>query len=88
MRDLFFYGFIILLLFVTLIFFIEINEKITSEITLECAKRGLPNKCTEENRCERDCIMLGKEYYRYENKGLIGSDDCWCKAGNHTEQIW
>lgn len=87
-RDLFFYGFMILLFLVTLILIIEMMEENTAEINLECAKLGLPNKCTEENKCERDCIMLGKEYYRYEDEGIIRSDNCWCKVGNHIEQVW
>jgi len=77
---------LILLIFGTLSTYQLIKTR--QEWRNECFARGLPDKCTSIDECKKNCVDLGKGYYKTELGGLFGETNCWCKEDNETVMIW
>jgi hypothetical protein len=60
-------------------------DDVTDQANAICFEHGLEAGCTSNDICALDCEELNKTYYKFEP----GRDDnCWCRVGDSTEQIW
>ena len=77
----------ILTLGLAYIFKVFIIDAAEEEWNLECKLKGLPEKCTPIDECKKDCVVLGKEYFKNGDCGWACLN-CWCLDGNKSVQIW
>ncbi len=75
-------GFILYLLFITFM------QPMIAERDKICEEKEITEQCTSMSiGCAEKCESLGIEYFRYDDGGF-GSEECWCKEGGETRQIY
>lgn len=78
-------GFIVGIVFLSVFYFV--NKSLINDWNEYCDNKGLPDKCTLEDECKKDCNDLGNDFFKLGDCGW-NCNNCWCLINNTSTQIW